>query len=357
MTHKSLLSLVLCAALTACGGSAARPDAGAGGSGEGGSGGEGGRASRGGGDDEREEEEEAEEEEEEFPLEDRVAVAGTGVSLRAPRGSDPMPTGSGFVHARRRIQVLIAEASGPDEVLDAFRQTLTTEGIPEIDPETVTISGHEATLGIDRTETGDVEIERVWLMIREGDRAMAVVGAYLAERSERYRGLVRASVLSAEWDPSIAIDAEQATGFALEIEGLVLDRTATSPVTYAPVGAAVPPSPTDPRLFLLALPVNIPPADRDDVCEQLLLQAGPVDEDHVATRGEIETDELGGCEVTGLVTPGEAGGDDTEVSAYSAVVYHDDGIFLVAGLGGSTEGPMWMERFAEAARSLRRVRE
>lgn len=357
MNSKSPLSLLLAAALAACGGGAARPDAGT----ASGSGGEGSsdRASR---DDDAdresdESEDEEEEPEEEFPLEDRAAVAGTGVSLRAPRGSDPMPTGSGFVHARRRIQVLVAEAQGPDEVLDGFRETLTTEGIPEIDNETVTISGREATFGIDRTETGDVEIERVWVMVREGDRAMAVVGAYLAERSERYRGLVRASVLSAEWDPSLAIDAEQATGFGMEVEGLVLDRTATTPVTYAPAGAAVPPSPTDPRLFLLALPVNIPPADRDDVCEQLLLQAGPVDEDHVETRGEIETDELGGCEVTGLVTPSEAADDDTEVAAYAAVVFHDDGIFLVAGLGGSTEGPMWMERYAEAARSLHRVRE
>jgi hypothetical protein len=143
----------------------------------------------------------------------------------------------------------------------------------------------------------------------------------------------------------------------MDVEGLVLDRTATSPLTYAPEGAVIPPSPADPRLFLLALPVNIPAADRDDVCEQLLLQAGPVDEDHVVTRGEIETDELTGCEVTGAITPPDSEEDADEVSAYAAIVFHDDGIFLVAGLGGATDGATWMTRFGEAARSLRRVRE
>lgn len=354
MIPMRLSFFVLCAALFGCGGPSA--SAGAGSAGSSSAGGE----SRTGRDDADRDHETADGEDaarEEFPLEARARVPGTGVSLRAPRGSDPMPTGSGFVHARRRIQIIVAEVSGPDEILDAFRRTLTTEGMPEVDNERISISGHDGTLGIDRTETGDVEIERVWVVVREGDRAMAVVGAYLAERSERYRGLVRAAVTSAEWDPSVPIDAEQAMGFAMEVEGLVLDRSATSPVTYVPEGASIPPSPSEPRLFLLALPVAIPPADRDDVCEQLLLQAGPVDEDHVATRGEIETDDLGGCEVTGLVRPGEEADDDTEVSAYSAVVYHDDGIFLVAGLGGSTDGRRWMTRFAEAARSLHRVRE
>src|SRR5688500_14784279 len=117
-------------------------------------------------------------------------------------------------------------------------------------------------------------------------------------------------------------------GFAMDVEGLILDRTATSPLTYAPEGAVVPPSSNDPRLFLLALPLNSPTADRDDVGEQLLLQAGPGDEDHVVTRGEIETDELTGCEVTGAITPPESDDDDVEVSAYSAIVFHDDGVFL-----------------------------
>jgi hypothetical protein len=347
-------SLLLALFLVACGGGAARPDAGTGSSGTGSGTGTGGEAET-----ETEGEGETAAEEEEFPLEDVGVVAGTGVSVRPPRGADPMPTGSGFMHTRRRIQILVAEAEGSDAVLDAFREQLTGEGTPEIDPEDIDVSGHTGTLGIDRVENGDVELERVWVMVREGDRAMAVIGAYLADRSERYRGLVRASVTSAEWDPSIPIDAEQAMGFAMDVEGLVLDRTATSPLTYAPSGAAVPPSPNDPRLFLLALPVNIPTADRDDVCEQLLLQAGPVDEDHVVSRGEIETDELGGCEVVGAITPPATDEDEDpdEVSAYAAIIFHDDGIFLAAGLGGSTDGAAWMERFAEAARSLHRVRE
>ena len=103
-------------------------------------------------------------------------------------------------------------------------------------------------------------------------------------------------------------------------------------------------------------PVAIPLADRDDVCEDLLLQAGPISEDDVTSRGEIETDELEGCEVVGRQENEEEEGPD-EVATYAAILFHDDGTFLVAGLVDQATRDPWIERFREAARTLRRVRE
>ncbi len=294
----------------------------------------------------------------ELPLDELVAVPGTGIRLRAPRGSDLLPTGAGFVHARRRLQVLVAETQGPDDQLEAFRTQLIEGAEEEVEPITIEFSGGEATLGVDRQTSGEMELERVWLFARSGDRAVAVIGAYLAERSERYRELVTASVRSAEWNREIPIDAEQALGFALSPEGLVLDRGSSSPVVYTLPGAAVPPSPAEPRLFVMSIPVAVPAAQRVEVCEEILFQAGPVSEENARTRGEIETDELEGCEVEGLqenASPEE--GEPDAAMTYAAIVFHDDGTFMVAGIVDEAERDTWLERFQAATRTLRRVRE
>jgi hypothetical protein len=339
------LLLLIAGALAACGGGA---PAGAGT----------GAGTAGGDETERTEREgDAAEEDEDQPLDERAAVPGTGVTLRAPRGSDPLPTGAGFVHARRRIQILVAETEGPAALLSSFHDQLLAGAEQEIEPEEVTISGIEGTLGIDRQENGEVELERVWLYAQDGDRAVAVIGAYLSERSERYRDLVRAAVTSAEWSREQPIDSEQALGFALTVDGLVLDRSSSSPVVYALAGATVPPSPAEPRLFVMPLPVAVPAAQRTEVCEELLLQAGPVDEDTVRERHDVETDELEGCEVEGLQEnedPDE--GEPASATTYAAVVFHTDGTFMVAGIVDAAQRETWISRFRDATRTLHRVR-
>lgn len=338
-----LSSLLLAVSLAACGGSTTTTTTT--GTGE---------STTGGG----ETEGHAEAEDEEFPLDARNEVPGTGISIRAPRGSDALPTGAGFVHTRRRIQILVAETEGPEELLASFREQLLSGAEQEEEPETIEISGIEATLGIDRQENGEVELERVWLFARDGDRAVAVIGAYMAERSERYRGLVRASVRSALWDRAVPLNPELALGFGLTVDGLVLDRSSSSPVVYALEGAAVPPSPSEPRLFVMALPVAVPAAQRSEVCEELLLQAGPVNEDSVRERHEIETDELEGCEVEGLQENEEPDeGEPASATTYAAIVFHDDGVFMVAGIVDAAQRDTWIQRFRDASRTLHRVRE
>jgi len=300
----------------------------------------------------------AEETSSEFPLDDLVSVPGTGIHLRAPRGSDLLPTGAGFVHSRRRLQVLVAETQGPDDQLDAFRAQLIEGAEEEVEPITIDFGGVEATLGVDRQTSGEMELERVWLYARSGDRAVAVIGAYLAERSERYRELVTASVRSAVWDRETPIDAEQALGFALTVEGLVLDRGSSSPVVYTLADAAVPPSPAEPRLFVMSLPVAVPAAQRAEVCEEILFQAGPVSEEHARNHEDIRTDELEGCEVEGLqenASPEE--GEPDAAMTYAAILFHDDGTFMVAGIVDAERRDEWIERFQAASRTLHRVRE
>jgi hypothetical protein len=315
----------------------------------------GGGAAAGGGDTARaESESESGGERETLPLDPPRVVAGTGVTLRAPRGSEPTPFGAGFVHRARRIQLLVAAAQGGERVLEAFRRGVDNEA-EVISTEEVQISGRTVTLHVDQQETGqEMLIERVWILVTEGDRAFVVAGAYDASRAARVRDLVRASVLTAEWDPTAPLDPEAAVGFRIQAPptGLVLDRTTTSSVTYGVEGHMSPPELGSPTLFLIAIPAAVPLAQRDEACEPILFQAGPISDDHVRTRARIETDTVEGCEVTGWQENDGPDGEPVSLATYAAIIYLADETFLVAGVVAESDRDAWLPRFAEAARTV-----
>jgi hypothetical protein len=291
-----------------------------------------------------------------LPLDPAREVAGTGVTLRAPRGSEPTPFGAGFVHRARRIQMLVAAAHGGAEVIEAFRRGIETNA-EEVSTEEVEVDGRSTTLHVDRQASGELELERVWVLIREGERAFVVAGAYDATRSERVRDLVRASVLSARWSPTEALDPEAAVGFRLEApEGLVLDRSTTGSVTYGREGQMVPPVIGSPTLFLIAVPVQVPEAQRDEACEPILAQVGPVPDEQVRSRERIETERIEGCEVTGWQENETDDGETMRLATYAAVLYLGEDTFLVAGVAREDEAETWLPRFAQAARTVSSAR-
>ena len=299
---------------------------------------------------------EATEAAEELPLDPARVVPGTGVTLRAPRGSEPTPFGAGFVHRARRVQMLVAAARGGAEVMAAFRRGIASEA-EDLETEEVTVAGRSATLHVDRQESGELELERVWVLVEEGERAFVVAGAYDSSRSERVRDLVRASVLSAEWAAEEALDPEAAVGFRLTApDGLVLDRSTTGSVTYGREGQMVPPVVGAPTLFLIAVPAVVPLAQRDEACAPILAQAGPIPDDHVRTRGRVETDAVEGCEVTGWQENEGPDGETVPLATYAALIYLADETFIVAGVVAEADREAWLPRFAEAARTVAAAR-
>lgn len=292
----------------------------------------------------------------ELPLDPRHDVPGTGVTLRAPRGSEPAPVGAGFIHARRRIQIVVAVAQGDDEVLEGVEASLGA-GAEEVEHEDITVQGRTARLIVDRQETPDVELERVWLLAREGNRVMAIIGAYVADRSERLRPLVRASLLSAEWDPAAALDPEAAAGYRLTPpEGLVAEPQVVSTLSYTEPGHTASPQSGHPALLVVPVPLALPADRRGALCHQILTQAGPVSEDTMVRQASIEGDDVSGCEVYGtqeLTVSGEGG--LTEIATYAALVFIGEASFMVAGFSDARQRETWEPRFSAAARTVAAV--
>ena len=294
---------------------------------------------------------------EELPLDPPALVPGTGVTLRAPRGSQPVPVGAGFMHARRRIQLVVAVAQGDEGVLHGVEASLGADA-DELSHEDVTIDGHAARLVVDSQMAGDIELERQWILVREGGRAMAVVGAYLADRSDRLRPLVRAALMSTEWNTTATLDPERAVGYRLATppEGLVAEQQVVSTLTYAMPGAAPTPASGHPALLVVPIPIQVPAAQRSAACEQILTQAGPVGEDTIESRATIDTDDAEGCEVFGtqeLEEPAEGG--PTSIATYAALVFVGDASFMVAGFVDAAQRDTWSPRFSAAARTVQPV--
>lgn len=290
----------------------------------------------------------------ELPLDEATLVEGTGVTVRPPRGSQPLPVGAGFVHVRRRIQMVVAVAQGDEDVRRAVADSLGADA-DELSHEEVTIDGRATRLVVDSQMMGDTELERMWILMTDGDRAMAIVAAYLADRSERLRPLVRASLLSTHWDTTVALEPERAVGFRLATppEGLVVEPQVVSTLTYAPPGMAPTPASGHPALLVVPVPMQLPADQRTAACERILLQVGPVSEDTVTARSTIDEEGTTGCEVMGaqeLDAP--TAGGPSEIATYAALVFVGDAPFMVAGFVDAAQRETWLPRFSAGARTV-----
>ncbi|MDQ3032918.1 MAG: hypothetical protein M3Y87_10910 [Myxococcota bacterium] len=311
------------------------------------------RGAASGGDEEEEEEEvdpaiAAERRElADFPLGPRIAIPGTGISVEPPRGSERSGVGSTLVHPRRRIQIVIAAAEGDLSVHQQFRTGLRAEA-EEIESEEIEINGEPATLIVDRMSQGDVELERVWAIQRNGTRSGAVMGVYAADRAEVLRDYLRASIRTMQLDPSVAIDPEVALGWRVQPgEGLQLVRAASTNVSYSPDGQP-PPGVGAPMLLLMPLPVEVPASERAALCPQILAQLVQVSSADAA-QGTIDAGEVTGCDTSATTT------DEPRLTTYAALVFRGDAAFMVVASANAAPRSPWLQRFRAAARTLEPV--
>lgn len=288
--------------------------------------------------------------EEDFPLGERMAIPGTGISVQPPRGTERSASGSTLVHARRRIQIVVAAAEGDLAIHQQFRSGMRAQA-EEVESREVEVDGTPATLVIDRMEQGEVELERVWVVLREGTRSAAVMGLYAADRSEQLRDYVMSSVMTTEVDPSIAVDPEAALGYRIVPgEGLELVRAASTNVTYSSDGQP-PPGVGAPMMMLMPLPIDVPAAQRAQICPQILGQLVQGAEGPDAQSSTIESDDVAGCDRSVTTT------EEPRLATYAALVFRGDAAFMILGSTEASGGATWLPRFRAAARTIQPVSE
>ena len=197
-------------------------------------------------------------------------------------------------------------------------------------------------------------VERVWFLVRDGARGLAMLGEYDADATASVRAQVRESLLSTQWDAHAALDPESAAGYRItESADLLPHAEVVNGISYAPRGEIVTVDGGAPAILVAPLDVDVPQGERSEDCEMLLMLSGPVAADTVVHHDQFSTETVAGCEVFGdeAVDAPHAGGP-RRLSTYAAVVFLDSEAFVVAGIVDAREGARWRPSFAAAARSL-----
>jgi hypothetical protein len=276
-------------------------------------------------------------------------LPGTGVTLRPPEGSTPMPFGSGFISMRHRVQISVVVVVGPESLLDAVRSGGQAQAPEPAHVENVTAGGQSGRLGRDRVATPNGELERIWLLVHDGQRGLAVVGTYEASRAAQLRDGLRESFLAVAWNRQAALDASLALGIEVgPVEGLTPSRTTTANIVLLGRGATFPPTPGQPVVTISSLPMQLASDRSDRVCAQLVARLLPVPTTDIEHEGTIENGPLPGCER--LAT---AENDEHRLAAYAALLFHEGTPLLVTGSVDARQLARWRPRFANAARAVR----
>jgi hypothetical protein len=276
-----------------------------------------------------------------------VEVPGTGVTMRPPVGSQPIPFSAGFLAMRHRIQIAVVVAEGPPALLDAVRTQ--GGGRPQGEPETVRIGDQSGQLGRDRIRTQAGQLERTWLLVHDGTRGLAVVATYEVTRAEQAWPAMRESLSSVSWNRTAPIDPALALGIEVgAVEGLTLSRTTTANVVLLGAGATFPPQPGQPVVTISPLPMQLASEQSARVCEQLVARLLPVPSSDIQLEGAIENGPLPGCER--LAT---ADAEGQRLATYAAIVFTQSTPILVTGTVDAGELRRWRPRFVSAARAVR----
>ena len=288
----------------------------------------------------------AEADEADLPLDPPQVVAGTGVTVRPPRGSERASIRSTFLHPRRRLQIVVWAAEGDLAAHQQLREALSGEA-EQLEAEDVEIDGTTASCIVDRQAQGDAELERVWVLARRGTRSVAAMGVYASQRTDALRALVRASVMSVHFDDHAPIDPEAALGWRLAPgAGLTLVRSSSTNLNYTPDGQAPEPGELAPVLFLQPLPIQVPESERGAMCTEILGQLVPIPPEVAVERGTIDAGPVTGCDMSASTR------SEPRLSAYWALVFRDAGTFLVGGTVEEAQRATWIARFRSAARTV-----
>jgi len=128
-------------------------------------------------------------------------------------------------------------------------------------------------------------------------------------------------------------------------------RTASTNVSYSVDGQPPQNDAMTPMLFLVPIPIEVPPDQRSSLCTRILDQLVQVPEDATPERHPIDAGEVQGCDVVA------AAGQSGEQTTYAALVFRGPAAFMVGGTVGTPQREQWIARFRSAAATLTPVRE
>lgn len=284
-----------------------------------------------------------------------VRVEGTKVSLVPPPGFVPSERFPGYGLEEAGASILVTELPAPFAAATAaFTDpvALGKKSMKLLARQAVTVNQRAGLLLHYQQTTAGTEFLKWLLALGDETETVLVTATFPKDAERRFSRLLRGSVLSASWDQTHSVAAEEGLNYSLGERGtLRLAKRVGKTLLYT-AGAIFPSQSLDAPVFVVS--PSFGGARVGD--PQAFAKARALKIDSVVGIGVIEPqpvviDGLSGYEI---VTDGKDRETAEPMAVYQVMLFESDEYYLMQGLVSARHAPQHLAAFKAMARSFKR---
>ncbi len=290
-------------------------------------------------------------------LQDYVSFPSVGVKLRRPPGFDDGENFHGFQQAATQASILIVSmpAAYAEIAGGLTAEQLQTKGMRLIDATDVTVGGGPALLLRASQNANGLEYYKWMLVFGDDETTKLITCTYPVSEPKSLGELLKAAVLSAQYDVEVSPETAPDVGFSLTAAGkMKFTKEMSKLLLYTDDGAFPSRSPENP-LFIAGRSLGAPTtSDKRQYAVQRLFSTASTKISTVTSQQEITIDGLSGYEI---IADGQDSKSGTLLIVYQVILYDGDFYYLMQGLVGRKRSGEFLPEFKAMVRSFTRVPE
>lgn len=266
-----------------------------------------------------------------------VRVKGTRVSIVKPDGFSQAPSFNGFILKEKIASIMITELPAPyDKLILGFtKENFAKKKIDLVKKEEIEVAGRKGLLVNIKQKLGSTVMEKWITIFGDENNSVTVMSTFPEQFSGELSDKMKASVMSATWDPSIAVDTQENLNFTVKASSpFKLARRIQNMLLFSR-GGQFPAKKKSDALFLVGESFYIPPSDdKAKFCVKRLKQIRSLTEIGEAEPKPVELDGLKGYAIS---TSGTDKQTSEKMFVYQVIVFGDKSYFIQQGISRDTE--------------------
>jgi len=282
--------------------------------------------------------------------------------MLVPAGAEPPAGFYGFAWSAAGASIMIIEMPTPyrDTVGGLTREGLAGGNMTFVDSEPIDVSGFEGILIDVQQRFNDVDYAKWLLVSGDGSHTLLITASYPDSNAAEFREPLRAALMSATWDPTLAIDQYAGLDWTIEPpEGLHLIESPGAFLMYTESGE-VSPADRGAPLYVVAPSMgrteitNIRATAEQEVLGLAQVTGIEIEQSRVFTLAELDRvapNQFRGWEIVAHARDLDTG---IELVVHQVMIMSASGYVRMVGLVGVPGRAVWVERFRVTARSWRR---
>lgn len=284
---------------------------------------------------------------------ERVAVAGTKVSMTPPPDFEPAQQFPGFQQIETGSSIVVTEVAGApfSEIRGAMtRENMATQGMKLLSLDDVRIAGSDGVL-LAITQTVFDITYRKWLgTFGTAEGTVVVTATFPAAASEAVVDAMKAAVLSVEWNPTANVGRLDGLQFRItETATLKIARRMANLIALTRHGQPGSTDATEPLLVVGSSLGAVPIDNLETFARSRLAQTSQVTGLRDIRGASTVVGALPAYEITAAASDVRSG---APITVYQLMLLRDDVYYLVLGLVGEASASQFLPEFKAVAHSL-----